>query len=422
MLADIITIGDEILIGQIVDTNSAYLAARLDSLGIKIRKIHSIADNENAISNTLDESILESDIVILTGGLGPTLDDITKRSLKNYFGGEFVTDEVALEYIKKLHKRRAIAFSERNARQAKVPSTCQALRNRVGSAPGMLFRKEGCIIVSLPGVPFEMKSIFDEEFVPIMEKELSLPVRLKKTVLTAGLSESHTADLLEEWEGALPENIALAYLPSVGKLRLRLSISGDNEGVLKEELNVKVKELIELLGEDHVYGFDEDSLEAICGKLLAAASKTLSVAESCTGGTISHMITSVPGSSAYFVGAVTSYANIIKEKLLEVYEYELEEYGAVSKQVVEQMARGVRHVMDTDYSIATSGVAGPDGGTEEKPVGTIWIAVASREKVVSQKFLFGDHRGRNIERTSLTALNMLRNFIRIQEENIQNNV
>jgi nicotinamide-nucleotide amidase len=422
MKADIITIGDEILIGQIVDTNSAYIAAALDLEGIETRKVISVSDRRESIIETLDESVLIADLVIITGGLGPTNDDITKKSLQDYFGGEFIFDQQALKFIEILAKRHGVKLTGRNRLQAAVPSSCFTLPNRLGSAPGMVFRKENCVVIALPGVPFEMKQIFDTEVIPLLHKEFKLPVRLKKTILTAGLPESRAADLLEDWESGLTGTMRLAYLPSVGRVRLRLSISGEDQDQLKDQLNKEINTAIGLLGTKYVYGFDDETLEGVVGRMLTSISGTLSVAESCTGGTIASMITSVPGSSSYFKGGVIAYANPVKQHLLKVSETDISRFGAVSREVVEQMAQGVRQLMDTDYSIATSGIAGPTGGSTEKPVGTTWIAIAAREKVISERFIFTGNRERNIERASVTALNMLRNILVSEEENNRGNV
>lgn len=411
MLADIITIGDEILIGQIVDTNSAYIAARLNETGIRVNRILSISDEREAIMKTLDLAVSSVDLVITTGGLGPTSDDITKQTLREYFGGEFREDRVAMTRIRKLCERRGIPLTERNRFQAMVPDSCITLRNRMGSAPGMLFRKDKVIVVSLPGVSFEMKDILDRELIPLLMKEVELPVRMQKTILTCGDAESMAAEKLAGFEEKLPPHARLAYLPSPGILRLRISLTGKNREALTQQLRELEDEICRIMGEDRVFGFDEDTLPSVLGRMLTDRQASLALAESCTGGTLSQMITSIPGASAYLKGSVTAYANEIKEKVLQVSSDVIEEFGAVSKPVVEQMAEGVRKLMGADFSIATSGIAGPDGGTDEKPVGTTWIAIAWPGGVKAQKFTFGDNRERNIIRASFTALNMLRNII-----------
>jgi nicotinamide-nucleotide amidase len=419
MKADIITIGDEILIGQVVDTNSAFIASEFDRSGIYVRRIHSIPDIENDIISTLDESLQNSDIIILTGGLGPTNDDITKKTLTKYFGGKLVLHKESWENLKKFFRYRGIEISERNKKQAEVPDNCQVLTNHSGTAPGMMFHKNDKLVVSLPGVPFEMKELIVEQVIPYIQEEFKLPVRFHKTILTIGIGESYLADQIRDWEEKLSSEFRLAYLPSPGMVRLRLSISGSNRDELNKMFNTEVETLTTLIGNDCIYGLDEDTLEKVVGKMLLENKCTLSVAESCTGGEISHLITSVPGSSSYFKGSVTAYANEIKASILNVPDSLIREYGAVSKEVVEAMARGVQKLMKTDFSIATSGIAGPDGGTPEKPVGTTWIAIATPERIVSQNFLMGEHRGRNISKASLTALNMLRIEIRQIIENIK---
>jgi len=412
MKADIITIGDEILIGQVLDTNSVYLASELTKLGFTVRKILSIADNAIAIINTLDESIKESDLIIVTGGLGPTNDDKTKDTLTGYFKGIYIVHEKSLEQIRKFFAARGMILSERNRKQAEIPDTCEPLLNIYGTAPGMLFRKENKMIISLPGVPFEMKGLFEDQAKPIILSHFKLPVLRYRTILTTGLSESTTADLLHDWERGLEEEFNLAYLPSPGLLRLRLSISGDNEDYLVEKLNIKVSELAAILGEDNVFGFDDDTLSSIVGALLQKNTLTLSVSESCTGGYISHLITSVPGASVYFKGSIVAYSNEIKQNILDVEPQTIREYGAVNEKVVSQMAENSRIKLHTDFGLATSGIAGPDGGSARKPVGTTWISVATPERVITQKFLFGDNRERNIIRASLSGLNMLRIALR----------
>jgi nicotinamide-nucleotide amidase len=417
MKADIITIGDEILIGQVIDTNSAFIGYELNKNGIYVRRIHSIADIEIDIINTLDNSLQESDLIIITGGLGPTSDDITKYTLTKYFGGKLVSNQTILGNIRTSFATRNWRLTERNKKQAEIPDNCQVLHNFNGTAPGMIFRKDSKIIVSLPGVPFEMKALLTEQVIPIVLKEFELPVRIHKTVMIAGISESFLADKLEEWEESLSPDIKVAYLPSPGQLRLRISISGEKKTLLDEKLNNEVNYVIRLIGRDNVFGIDEVTLETVIGRMLRENKFTLSVAESCTGGNIAHMITTVPGSSAYFKGSVTAYANEIKSSLLEVPEHVIKKYGSVSRETVELMAKGIKKLMGTDFAIATSGIAGPDGGTPEKPVGTSWIAVASPQRVVSDIFLMGEDRGRNITKASLAGLNMLRNEIRNIIEN-----
>ena len=411
MDASIITIGDEILIGQIVDTNSAFLASALNSAGVRVHRLYSISDKEKDIINTLDEAIQTTDIIVITGGLGPTNDDVTKVTLTKYFKGKLIEHHETLKVLERIAASRGIELSDRNRAQAMVPDACEVLLNRNGTAPGMLFRKHGKWIVSLPGVPYEMKALFTEEFLPVLKKESSLPVRLNKSVCIAGIPESALADKLKSWEESLPENVEIAYLPTLGLIRLRISLSGDNYDHLNKKLHEYSGQVYSLLGPKYVLGQDEDTLPIVVGKLLSDKGLTLSTAESCTGGTIAEMITAIPGSSKYFKGSVVAYSNEIKTNLLGVSPDAIRENGAVSKQVVEAMAKGARKAMNSDYSVSTSGVAGPDGGTPEKPVGTVWIAVATPEKVISVKLRLGDHRQRNISLASANALNLLRRVL-----------
>jgi nicotinamide-nucleotide amidase len=406
--AEIITIGDELLIGQVVDTNSAFIASELNRVGISVRKLLSIPDKANDIIDTLDETIQRSNIVIITGGLGPTSDDITKLTLTNYFNGRLIEDATVLRDIEAFFRMRGMLISERNRKQAEIPDVCKPLRNKNGTAPGMLFNKDGKLIFSLPGVPFEMKALLLDEVIPFIQKHFILPVKIHSTILTVGLSESYTADHIKDWEESLGPEYGLAYLPSPGVLRLRLSISGDNTDQLNRQLIDKMNELSVLLGANHVFGFDDETLQQVIGNLLKVTHSSLSLAESCTGGYIAHLVTSVPGASEYFKGSVTAYANEAKTGILKVPPDIIENDGAVSEAAVIKMAAGTKELFNTDYSIATSGIAGPGGGSEAKPVGTTWIAIATPVGVTAQKFLFGDHRERNITRASLTALNMLR--------------
>ncbi len=407
MKAEIITIGDEILIGQIVDTNSAYIAEKLSLAGIITSRITSVSDSRESIFNALNNAKENADVIIMTGGLGPTADDITKPALAEYFNSKLVINEKVLKEIKRFLLDRALIANERNIKQAELPDNCKLIPNKYGTASGMWFEKEGKIFISLPGVSFEMKEMIDDHIIPELKKRFKLPVIIHKTVLTNGLAESTTAEMISDWENNLPANIKLAYLPSPGILRLRLTAQGDDKQRLQNEINLLVKGLQKLIPEN-IFGYDNDSIEEIVGKLLMKHKSTLAVAESCTGGKISELITSVPGSSEYFKGSVIAYSNDVKKNVLGVSEADLEEYGAVSEKVVTEMALGVMRLHHADYAVATSGIAGPAGGTPQKPVGTTWIAVASKDKVLAQKYYFGDHRGRNILKASITTLNMLR--------------
>lgn len=408
MKVEIITIGDEILIGQIVDTNSAWMAVELNQIGVSIAQITTISDNREHLINALNEAKQRADIVLITGGLGPTKDDRTKNVLCEYFDSELVLHEPTLENIQQLfYKRSGVKMSQINRDQALIPACCEPLLNTGGTAPGMWFEKEGIIFVSMPGVPFEMKQLMTDHVLPRLKERNGKGRIVHKTVMIVGLSESGLAQTISEWEDALPEHIKLAYLPSPGQIRLRLSAFGDDEERLRAEVAERIEKL-KLIIPDSIFGYDNETLPGVLGELLKATGRTMASAESCTGGFIAHSITSVPGSSNWYKGSVIAYSNEVKEKVLKVCEADIETYGAVSQQVVEQMAEGVRKLLKTDYAVATSGIAGPDGGSEEKPVGTVWIAVAGHEKVVSKRYNFGNNRERNIIRSSQSALDMLR--------------
>jgi nicotinamide-nucleotide amidase len=410
MLAEIVSIGDELLIGQVINTNSAWMAEALNGIGIGVVQITSISDQAEAIVRTLDQAGKRADIILITGGLGPTRDDITKNVLADYFGGRLIRSQEALATIKEFLSSRGVELSELNLGQAMVPDNCTVIPNRWGTAPGMWFRKHGRDWISMPGVPYEMKGMMTGTILPELKKKYDLPIIIHKTVLTQGIPESHLARMLENYEDNLPADIRLAYLPSPGMVRLRLSITGKDREKTENLINSELAGLLNIVS-DHVVGTADQKLEKVLGELLVERNSTLSLAESCTGGMIAHLITSVPGSSRYFIGSVVAYSNKIKEKVLGVSAGSLNRYGAVSEQVVFEMASGVLKHFGTDYSIATSGIAGPDGGTPEKPVGLVWIAVASREKIITERFNFGNLRETNIQRASLTALNMLRKLM-----------
>ena len=410
MLAEIITIGDEILIGQVVDTNSAWIAQELNLIGFKVKQITSVSDERQHILTALKEAESRANLVLITGGLGPTKDDITKDALCEYFNSKLVFHQEAYENLERLFKRRNNKIMEVNRKQADLPHNCQPLKNIEGTAYGMWFEKETKVFVSMPGVPYEMKTIMAHEVLPRIKKHFKTPSIIHRTVLTQGVGESVLAEIISVWEDALPSYIRLAYLPSPGIVRLRLSAIGENYQELSKEIDIKIKELQQLIPE-YIFGYDLEKLEEIIGKLLIARKATLSTAESCTGGYIAHLITSVPGSSEYFIGSIVPYANQIKEEELGVNKEDLIGYGAVSQQVVEKMALDIKNKYKTNYAIATSGIAGPTGGTPEKPVGTVWIAIASPQRIVSRKLLLGQNRERNILITALSALNLLRKEI-----------
>ncbi len=408
MLGEIISIGDELLIGQVVNTNAAWISSRLNDAGIRVTRITAVPDEHDAIMKALDEAALRAGIIVMTGGLGPTRDDITKHTLCDYFHTRLVFDEGVAQHIRRLFAHRGLDWNELNRQQAMVPERCTVLPNTQGTAPGMWFEQGGRIFISLPGVPFEMMTLITDEVIPRLKARYPGLTRLvHRTVYTQGIPESVLAKRIEAWEDSLPPNLKLAYLPRAGMVRLRLSGSGLPE----EELNAMMDEALgrlELLIPGELFGEGEENLEVVIGQLLASKRKTLSTAESCTGGYIAHLITSVAGSSDYYKGSVIAYSNDVKEKLLGVPHEALAAHGAVSEAVVSAMAEGACRLLGTDYAVATSGVAGPGGGTGEKPVGTTWIAVRTPSGTVTQKFLFGKHRERNIERAALSALNMLR--------------
>ncbi len=406
MLAEIITIGDELLIGQVIDTNSAWIAAQLNMIGIRVYQITSISDNEEHILQTLKEASSRVQLILITGGLGPTKDDITKHALCKYFDTSLIFSEEAYKNVENLFYHRGVAVTEINRLQAMVPANCKVLPNVNGTAPCMWFEKDGCTYISMPGVPFEMKAIMEQEVIPQLLLNQN-EVIIHRTILTEGVGESMLASIIETWEDALPEFIKLAYLPQPGMVRLRLTAYGTDRKVLQEAIYKAEKELYPLAGK-YIFGFDDDTIESVVGQLLRQKGMTLSTAESCTGGNIAQLITSIAGSSDYFKGSVVAYSNEIKEKLLGVPRQTLVDHGAVSEQTVIAMAEGIKERFATEYSIAVSGIAGPGGGTDEKPVGTTWIAVASPAGTIARKFLLGDHRGRNIRKASVAALNMLR--------------
>jgi nicotinamide-nucleotide amidase len=407
MTSEIITIGDEIIIGQVIDTNSAFIAEELNKTGIEIIRITSVPDNKDSITNALDNAKEKADIIIMTGGLGPTGDDITKNTLAEYFNSTLVINQNVLDHIKGFLSNRSMEITERNIKQAELPDNCKIIFNNYGTASGMWFEEYGKIFISLPGVSYEMKSMITNNVIPEFKKRFKLPFIIHKTILTNGMTESEVAEHLQIWEDKLPHNIKLAYLPSPGILRLRLSGTGIDKSKLENEIKDQTDKLIKLIP-DCVFGYGDDRLEEITGRLLAEHNLTLAVAESCTGGKISELITSVPGSSAYFKGSVIAYSNEIKIRLLGVSEHDITKYGAVSEKLVKSMAEKTMNLYNTDFAVATSGIAGPSGGTPQKPVGTTWIAIASKDETIARKFSFGEHRGRNILKASVTALNMLR--------------
>ena len=410
IIAGIITIGDELLIGQVVDTNSAWMAQELNKNGIWVGHRIAVGDVREDIWQALDEEFRRASIILITGGLGPTADDITKPLLCDYFGAKMVVSQEALDNVKKIFERLQRPIIERNLQQAEVPDTCTVIPNQRGTAPGMWFEKEGRIFVSMPGVPHEMKGMMTDAVIPALRRHFKLPFIAHRTLLTAGIGESFLADHIRTFEEALPASIKLAYLPNYGMVRLRLTIHGEDPVALDTLLQQQFDTLKGMVTEWMVTDEDISMQEAI-GRLLKTRGKTLGTAESCTGGYIAHLITTIPGSSNYFKGSVVSYANEIKQHLLQVNPDTLAANGAVSEPTVEEMVRGALQILHTDFAIATSGIMGPGGGSPEKPVGTVWVAVGDHQKIITQKFSFRFDRQRNIELAATNALNLLRKFI-----------
>lgn len=413
MKTEIITIGDEILIGQIIDTNSAWLGQQLNLRGIEVYQVTSVHDHHDHIMKALANAENNADVVLITGGLGPTKDDITKKTLCEYFGTELVFHPEVFAHVEQLLSSRNVSINQLNRDQAMLPASCTVLNNSAGTAAGMWFERNDTIFVSMPGVPFEMEAIMTEEVFPRLARLGIVESIVHKTVLTFGLAESMLAEKIEKWEEALPGFIKLAYLPSAMMVRLRLSAYGQDRGILELEINKQLEELQNIIPE-HIFGFDDENMAMAVGRMLLERSKTLAIAESCTGGYIAHSITSNPGSSAYFKGGVVAYSNEIKNRLLNVPEKMIVDYGAVSQEVAESMAVGARKALNADYAISTTGIAGPDGGTDEKPVGTVWIAVAGPSGATSKKYIFKHNRERNIIRSAQTALNLLRKLIQTE--------
>lgn len=408
MLAEVITIGDEILIGQVVDTNASYIARELDKIGVATLRITSVLDESKYILKALQGAKGEVQIVILTGGLGPTKDDVTKQTFCDFFSDTLVQDENVVANIKGLFKMYNLNLPlPANLQQAMVPSKATVLMNRHGTAPGMWMEADGVVFISLPGVPYEMKHLMQEEVLPRIAKKFDRPYIYHKTLLTYGLGESAIADRIAAWEEALPENIKLGYLPSLGKVRLRLSAQGENKREVEEEVNTKMENLRELLSDIAVGYEGETSIVERIGKILMAKNNTLSVAESCTGGKIAAEITKHPGVSSWFKGGVIPYKTELKTKLLGVPEAFIDKYNVVSIEVAEAMAEQACRVLDSDFAVATTGIAGPTQGDGIDEVGTVYIAVASPKGVFSEKFMFGKDRFRVMEKATAKAFELL---------------
>lgn len=415
MNAEIITIGDELLIGQVVDTNSAWMGKIMNASGISIRRINSVSDKAAEILDALESSLSRAELVLITGGLGPTRDDITKKTLAEYFGSSLVLNSEALENLKAIFSRLNRPLHEINLRQAEVPESCLVLQNKNGTAPGMWFEKDGKIIVSMPGVPFEMKAMVEYQVIPLLKSKFELPALFHYTLLTAGIGESFLAELLNTFEDELPAHISLAYLPALGLVRLRLSAHGADEEVLKAQVLEQAAKIRALASRYIVIEEDIPLHEAVLRKLRSRG-QTLSLAESCTGGYISHQLTTIPGSSAALMAGIVAYSNAAKISFLGVKAETIEQFGAVSEEVARQMVTGLLERTGTDFGISVTGIAGPDGATEGKPVGTVWIGVAHHSLVYTRRFQFGNQRFQNIERSANHALTLLNNLIEHPEE------
>ncbi|MBB5636994.1 nicotinamide-nucleotide amidase [Pedobacter cryoconitis] len=411
MLAEIITIGDEILIGQIVDTNSAWMAKQLNASGIKVKQITSVSDDADHIIEALGQAEKRADIILMTGGLGPTKDDITKYTLAKYFNMGMRRDPEVLAHVEEIFRRFNRPMIESNNKQADVPDGCTVIQNKNGTAPCMWFEHNGTIFVSMPGVPFEMMYLMDDEIIPRLKEKFELPFIYHKTILTANLGESFLAQQIEEIEDSLPPSIKLAYLPKLGQVRLRLSTSGADEAKLKADVEVFVQRIIAKI-KPYIVAEDDIAIEKAILNIMDEKGLTLSTAESCTGGYIAQLITQHAGCSSVFAGGAVAYSYELKESVLGVKAETLAKYGAVSEQTVKEMASGAIINFKTDYSVAVSGIAGPDGGTVDKPVGTVWIAVANKNGVVAKLFNFGSKRAQNIERSAIAALTMILNLLK----------
>ncbi|MCE7060160.1 competence/damage-inducible protein A [Dyadobacter sp. CY343] len=408
--AEIITIGDEILFGQIIDTNTQWIGTQLTDIGIRPTRKTSVGDNKQDILSAFTEASQRASVIIVTGGLGPTRDDITKHTFCEYFGTELEINQDALALVTSFFAKRGRVMTELNIQQAALPKNCTYIPNLWGTAPGMWFEKDNVVYVSLPGVPYEMKNLMEHEILPRLKAKFSTTIIQHKSIRTIGIGESFLAEKIADWETALPEHIKLAYLPHFGQVRLRLTGTGTDQAMLDRDLQAQVSAVTPLI-EEFIFGYDLDELETVVGSLLKENNATLGTAESCTGGYVASRITSVSGSSQYFEGSVVSYSNAVKMNVLGVKQETLLEFGAVSEQTAREMAEGARKVLNTTFAIATTGIAGPDGGTPDKPVGTVWIACATPNETFTQLLSLRNDRKINIELTSSYALNLLRKTI-----------
>ncbi|MBN7816078.1 competence/damage-inducible protein A [Algoriphagus pacificus] len=405
--AEIIAIGDELLYGQIIDTNSHWISQELDLLGVRVVRRTTVGDNREDILESFAKAEERADLILITGGLGPTQDDLTKPLLAEYFGCGIVENKEAVAAVTSFFQRRGREMTPLNILQGHLPECCTYVPNEVGTAPGMWFERNGTYWMSMPGVPHEMKKLIKDFVIPKLPEIFELPVIAHQVIKTVGIGESWLADLIRDWENALPSHIRLAYLPSLGHVKLRLTGFGTDRKKIEQEIQNQIDLVLPTI-ESYVYGYNEETLETAIGKLLKKSNKTLALAESCSGGYISHLITSIPGSSAYFQGAVVPYHNQFKEEIIGVKAETLLEFGAVSEQTVIEMATGVKTLFKSNFGLASSGIAGPDGGTEEKPVGTIWIACAGDSFVETKKLRLTQDRMLNIQLTAVAVLNLFR--------------
>lgn len=411
MQAELLTIGDEILIGQIINTNAVWMAKELNSIGVSIKQITSVSDDKVHIIEALDAALNRADVVLITGGLGPTKDDITKTTLCEYFNVGLKKEERVIDFIKENFVKRGIQFLPVHEQQAMILENSEILFNHNGTAPGMWIEHEGKIIICMPGVPFEMKGIMSKYVLPKLKTQFQLPFIIHKTLVIIGLPESTLADMIAEVEDSLPGHIKLAYLPNFGLVRLRLSGIGKDKNILHGAIEDYASQILEIIPKENIGATEDLKPEEIIGKLLTNTKQTLAIAESCTGGYISHLVTTVPGSSEYFIGSLIAYSYQIKINNLGVKAETLEKYGAVSEECVREMVEGIKKNFKTDFAISTTGIAGPGGATADKPVGLVWIAVAGPHGIVTRKIIANGERINVIERTSLIALDMLRREI-----------
>ena len=411
VLAEILTIGDEILYGQITDTNSQWMSSELDQLGIKVIRKTTVGDTEEDILSAFAEAEARADIVLITGGLGPTNDDLTMPMLAKYFDSKIIMNNDVLEHVRDFFEKRGRNFTEMNRNQALVPEVAEVIHNDMGTAPCTWYQRNKKVFVSMPGVPHEMKNLMTTQVLPKLQTVFQTPVIYHRLVKTVGIGESFLADKIKDWEDNLPAHISLAYLPSVGHVKLRLTAIGDDRTKLEQEVQRIIDKLLPIAGK-YIYGYNSTTLEQAIGERLLEAGKTIAIAESCSGGYVQHKLTAVAGSSAYFQGGVVPYHNDHKMNLLGVKQSTIETHGAVSEACVKEMAEGVRKAFNSDIGAASSGIAGPSGGTEEKPVGTVWIAYADGEQTIAKKLQLSKNRILNIELTEISLLNLVRKSLK----------